>query len=97
MDIANQEILTFVYKYFNNNLPSVFRDYFTLFGNENGTVTRNTNFNIRFIERHSMYGEKSVKVVGAKLWNNLHNDVRLATSIKLFKSKLKSAILPYEG
>ena len=97
MDIANQEILTFVYKYFNNNLPSVFQDYFTLFGNENGTVTRNTNFNIRFIERHSMYGEKSVKVVGAKLWNNLHNDVRLATSIKLFKSKLKSAILPYEG
>ena len=95
-DIANQEISTFVYKYFNNSLPTVFNDYYLLFGNVSGITTRNSNINIRYIGRNTRYGENSVKVVGASLWNKLPNEVRNASSIKLFKTRFKSWILPYE-
>ena len=66
-DITKQEVSTFVFKYFNDNLPIVFNNYYNVFGNQNGIQTRNSNINIRYISRNTWYGENSIKVIGANL------------------------------
>ena len=40
-------------------------------------------------------GAFSIKVKGAKLWNEIHNDLKTIPKIKKFRLKLKEFILPY--
>ena len=41
-------------------------------------------------------GAFSIKVKGAKFWNDLHNDLKTIPKIKKFRLKLKEFILPYK-
>ena len=94
-DINKQEILIFVHNYFQENLPSVFNGYYTLFPGNN-IQTRNSNRLIRKERRNSNIGENSVKNLGADLWNKLSPDIKNISNTKLFKTRLKKSILPYK-
>ena len=94
-DIASQEILTFTYNYFSNNLPSVFQNYFVTFAESHAIGTRNSKNHIRKIKRNTHMGANSVKAKGAELWNNLINDITTVPNTKQFRKKYKEYLLPY--
>ena len=95
-DVANQEILTFVFNYFNGNLPTIFQNYYVTFGEENGIFTRNSNNIIRNIRRNTNYGAYSIKARGSDLWNHLNNEIKTSYNSKQFRVKYKLSRFPYE-
>ena len=96
-DIANQEILTFVYNYFSNNLPSVFQNYFVTFADSHAINTRNSKSHIRKIKRNRHMGANSVKAKDAELWNILNNDITTVPNTKQFRRKYKESLLTYNN
>ena len=47
---------------------------------------RNTNTDLRLPKIRTCNGQKSFSFRGAKLWNSLNNEAKLATSLNRFKS-----------
>jgi len=90
-DIANQELLTFVYNYFSNSLPPVFDNYFEPFDHQYGT--RNGSSTIRVENHDTNMAAASVLVKGAKLWNNLPFCYKNITNRKNFRTKYKKDII----
>ena len=95
-DIANHEILTFVYNYFAGNLPPVFHNYYRTFAEFHSINTRNADTHIRQINRNSNIGAVSVKVKGATLWNSIDNEIRNSINTKQFRSNHKKSLFPYD-
>ena len=94
-DILTFCILCFVYKQLNNMLPGPFDDYFH----------RNCDLNIR--SHRSEYklnvpyyrlefGRKSIKCIAPRLYNDLPENIKKATSFEIFKRSLKLALLQGE-
>ena len=71
-DIRNLEILTFMHNFFSNKLPSVFDNYFTTFANVHTINTRNSQRRLKVHNHKTNIGSNTIKVTGAKLWNNLN-------------------------
>ena len=95
-DITNQEVLTFVFNYFLDNLPPVFQNYYVTFGDENAINTRNANNLIRKIRRNTNFGANSIKSKGADLWNSLKTELKSSFTTKQFRIKYKLSLFPYE-
>ena len=94
-DITEQEILTFVHNFFTNNLPPVFDGYFETLESNHNRNTRNGK-NLLFIPRHTTHiTESSIKILGAKLWNKLDNNLKNIPKVKKFKYKFKYSRFPY--
>ena len=87
-DLAKQELLTFVHSYFSNDLPPVFDNYFETFNHS--YKTRNGNNSIRTKKHNTVIAAASVKVKGAKLWNDLDASYKIHTKRKTFRSHFKS-------
>ena len=90
-DIAKQELLTFVHKYFSNSLPPVFDNYFDSFNHQ--YATRNGPNTIRLKKHNTEMAAASVRVKGAKLWNDLDISYKTITTSKNFRAKIKSDII----
>ena len=90
-DIIKQELLTFVHKYFSNDLPPVFDDYFDSF--DHHYVTRNGPNTIRLKTHNTEMAAASVLVKGAKLWNNLNVSFKTIATRKNFRAKIKTEII----
>ena len=95
-DITRQEVLTFVFNFFMDSLPTVFRNYYETFSETHNINTRNANLNIRKIRRNNNFGAKSIKIIGADLWNDLSRDLRTSANTKQFRYNYKESILPYK-
>ena len=93
-DIINQEILTFVFKYFANSLPPVFNNYYETLANTHGLNTRHGS-NLRKVSHKTKTGALSIKIHGAELWNKLDNNLKSIPHVKSFRSRYKKSILPY--
>ena len=87
-DLAKQELLTFVHSYFSNDLPPVFDNYFETLNHP--YETRNGYSSIRTKNHNTFIAAASVKVKGAKLWNDLDASYKILTKRKTFRSHLKS-------
>ena len=88
-DITEQEIVTFVHNYFRNNLPPVFNDYYNTLANQHQRNTRNGH-NLLYILGHvTDIAASSIKIAGAKLWNNLDNNLKNIPKSKSFRSQFK--------
>ena len=88
-DITEQEIVTFVHNYFGNNLPPVFNDYYNTLANQHQRNTRNGH-NLLYILGHvTDIAASSIKIAGAKLWNNLDNNLKNIPKSKSFRSQFK--------
>ena len=95
-DIANQEIVAFVHNYFSNNLPPVCNGYFETLASNHNRNTRNGRHLIKIISHTTDMAASAIKIQGAKLWNNLYNNLKKIPKIKQFKAKYKHSVcLPY--
>ena len=80
-----------MYKYFNDDLPDCFNNYFREQpANNHGYNLRRRNINHQTI---SPYSEKMIKNNGIAIWNTIPEDIKSCTNIKSFSSKLKTDII----
>ena len=88
-DIADQEILSFVHNYFSKKLPPVFDGYYSTLLDQHQINTRNGQ-NLLYIPNHvTNIAATSLKISGAKLWNNLENNFKNIPKVKSFRNKIK--------
>ena len=92
----NQEILTFMFKYFANCLPPVFNSYYETLANTHGLNTRHGG-NIRKVKHRTQIGALSIKIHGPELWNKLDNNLKSIQNVKGFKLMYKKSIIPYRS
>merc|ERR1711984_32955 len=74
--ITNQEILTFVHNYFSNKLPVAFDNYYKTFSNFSDRITRNSFTTIKIDDHNTNIAARSLKISGAKIWNDLRSDIK---------------------
>ena len=88
-DIAEQEILTFVHNYFTDNLPPVFNNYYETLANQHQRNTRNGHNLLYILDHNTNIAASSIKISGAKLSNNLDNNLKNIPKVKCFRKKFK--------
>ena len=92
-DLFHQEISTFVYNYFQGNLPDGFTGYYQTLNHSIGT---RGNHNLIVIPRcKTELGKKTVKVLGSKIWNGLSKEIKDIRNPKAFRKAIKNGILKY--
>ena len=85
-DMIKHESRTMVYKSINNKAPPYMSEMFTRNSQDATRQLRNTNTDLRLPKIRTCNGQKSFSFRGAKLWNSLNNEAKLATSLNRFKS-----------
>ena len=94
-DTLHLNILTFVYKAINRLSPSCFRNYFqpnsTIHKIGTRQATRGDLF--KSLKNTTLYGLQTIQYFGSKLWNTLPLFIRAASSVAVFRSKLKPHFL----
>ena len=94
-DLIHFNILNFVYKSINKFTPPVFHNFFQLSQNVHLHGTRQASRGDLFQTSKNtiQYGLRSMQYFGSKLWNTIPVYVRIATSVSIFKSKLKEFLI----
>ena len=86
------KILVQTYKALNGQAPSYIKDLLKY---------ENSGRVLRFSNKHSLdepmaklktYGDKAYSVAAPKLWNKLPLDIRLSSSVSVFKTNLKTCL-----
>jgi hypothetical protein len=78
----------FVYKQQNLLLPQIFNGFYILVKHTGRRTTR--QFNDIFLPKYrTTQGQKSVKYVGGKMWNNLPIHIKNSRSVVIFKTQCK--------
>ena len=98
-DMVHHDILKFVYKSLNGLLPSPFHNYFLLNNTVHNHETRQAVKGDIFppITNSFLYGLRSIKYFGAKLWNDLPTFIKNSVSFNVFKSKLMEFLINSYG
>ena len=94
-DIFLLEKISFVHNFVNNNQPSMFNDYYLKFAQIHTISTRNSKFNFIVPFCHTNFGSCSMKIKGAKVWNDLETHLKEITNLKTFRSKVKEKLMHY--
>ena len=94
-DIAKLDAVTFIHNYFNNKLPPIFNNYFTLIRDIHSINTRSSEQDIYFKTYTTKIGISSMKSIGAKTWNELSNSNKLIKNVKTFRKTIVKNILYY--
>ena len=94
-DMLKQEVVTFVFNYFNDSLPSVFDNYYETLASTHGINTRHGSSLIRKIKHKTDIAAHSIKIQGAELWNRLDVNLKSISNVKTFRKKYKFSIIPY--
>ena len=89
-DIFKLRLLTFVFESLNKLAPHYFYNYFSLNSSIHSYETRHSTRGDIYVEKKNtlQFGLRSIRYMGAKLWNDLPLEVRNSTSKFLFKRKL---------
>ena len=91
-DIISLFHLVFVYKQQNIPLPEIFSNYFTARENLHTKNIRNRN-DLHVNQSRNNYGDKSIKVTGAKLYNRLPLNMKDSKTLCIFKKRVKKHLL----
>ena len=94
-DIFYQEKVSFVHNFINDKLPPTFQNYFTEFAQVHNIETRNKNHNLIIPRHKTNIGASTIKINGAKMWNDLDANIKQILNIKIFRKNIKEKILPY--
>ena len=94
-DIAKLDAVTFIHNYFNNKLPPIFNNYFTLIRDTHSINTRSSEQDIYFETYTTKIGISSIKSIVAKTWNELSNSYKLIKNVKTFRKTIVKNILYY--
>ena len=94
-EIFELRLLTFVFDSVNKTSPGCFHDFFLFSSSAHQYGTRQASQGDLFMSRKNslQYGLKSIRYLGAKLWNALPVELRNASSNISFKAKLKIYLL----
>ena len=94
-DIAKLDAVTFIHNYFNNKLPPIFNNYFTLVRDTHNINTRSSDQDIYFETYKTKIGISSMKSIGAKTWNEQSNSNKLIMNVKTLRKTIVKNILSY--
>ena len=86
----NRETCTMVYKSLNELTPENQGTIFYKLSDVHARVFRDTKSNLSVPKMRTAYGQKSFAFRGAKAWNKLDSEMKLALSTQSFKMKLKA-------
>ena len=92
-DIIGFQLAVLMYKFHNNLLPSVFDPYFNSFRmlhNHNTRISSKMTYVIPTVRAN--YGTFTIGFKGAKVWNDISDDIKLLP-LKYFKKKLNLILL----
>ena len=94
-DIFELRLLTFVFDSVNKTSPECFHNFFVFNSSVHQYCTRQASQRDLYLTRQNslQYGLKSLRYLGAKLWNTLPAELRNAPSKISFKAKLKTYLL----
>ena len=81
-------LITEVYKVKNNISPEIMRDIFHFQENKNYNLRSDTHLASRNM-RTTLFGKETVSNLGAKIWPLLLEELENASSLQVFKNKLK--------
>ncbi len=90
-DIVLLFYLVLVYQQQNNHLPEIFSYYFTVRENLHTRNIRNGK-DLHVNQSRNNYGDKSIKVTGAKLYNRLPQNMKDSKTLCIFKKRVKKNI-----
>ena len=91
-DLFKLEVGKFMHHFKSKKLPNSFNEYFHEVGQSRSRVTRASNRkDLTVVRCKKKIGEKSIKLVGAKLWNELPSELK-STEFSNFKNELKNCI-----
>ena len=95
-DLYKTEVLSFVYSFINNKLPSVFNNYFKTLRECHAVNTRHSQYMLWDPMIKTKIGRGSIKQKGVQLWNGIDNNLKECSNIKLFRNAFKNIILEYK-
>ena len=84
-----KETTTLTYKSLNSLAPAYMRKLFTKYSDDSERSLRSTETDdLRLPLLKTANGQKAFSYRGAKLWNSLPRDAKLAPSLKTFKERI---------
>ena len=89
-DLYKANVMKFVYKCIQGVVPDVFLDHYTCITHNHRTRQANK---LNVPRTRIKIGEKNSKVVGAKLYNNLPNDIKDSVTLKSFSKRVNNMLL----
>ena len=94
-ELFELRLLTFVFDSVNKTSPTCFHDFFLLNSSVHQYSKKQASKgDLYMFKKNSLqYGLKSIRYLGAKLWNALPVELKNASSKTLFKTKVKSYLL----
>lgn len=87
--------LIMIYKALNNLVPSYITDFFDLLDYSQSYNLRDRDNKIALPRPRTNYLKNSFHYSGAILWNDLPSEVRLTTSLKVFKKTISTFSFPH--
>ena len=87
--LRRKETAMLTYKSLNSLAPQYLTELFTKCSESNGLNLRSSESNLQIPIIKTSIGQNAYCYSGAKLWNELSRDVKLATSLKTFKKSIK--------
>ena len=78
------EILSFVHRFIDKKLTSVFNDYYKTLRDCHTVNTRNSKYTLRDPMYKTKIGRNSVKQKGVQFWNGTVNDMKEISKSKIF-------------
>ena len=93
-DISNLQSASFLYESVNGLSPQFFENYFASIASKHGKGTRHSTRGNLYLERQNTihYGIRSVQHSGVKLWNSIPSEIRVSSTVKQFRTKLKKIL-----
>lgn len=96
-DTYELDMGTFMYKYFTNQLPKIFNNYFVENNNQRRYHTRNTEY-YKICKTRTQFANKTMRSAGPRNWNMTDENIKSASSVKHFRSQIKTnLIMKYTG
>ena len=94
-DLISQETLSFVYKYIQGKLPSVFNNYFTHRHELSEMIEENRKRRFIYPSFKTDIGKSTIKYVGSKLFNEKAPLLKLNVTIQTFRNHVKKMYMTY--
>ena len=91
-DIFRTRVAQFVHTCVNGDVPCAFENYYSAINEMHSYKTRHSN-KLHVLKTRTRMGEESIKVIGAKMYNNLPQSIVECKTKQSFRHKMKLHIL----
>ena len=92
IDMYNLELGVFMYKYYINDLPVAFKDFFRKRSDIHDYQTRQVN-DYDHANNKKAFSDNAIRSSGPILWNSLSKTIKESRSVKHFRNQMKSNLI----